>query len=349
MRTDGSISAHFGSARKSRGVLLNTQMQQLFYWPSSIGSRYETISGVPEHIEQVDAQPFLPHDQMKSLYETGKRFFPVKVRPGGSAKLSYSPVICLLADILRFKYAASLSKDQFDSVTIADVDLTWFRKYDPALGWLGFAFASCVENPCSFENRMYTDRQLRFIRDYLKEPGDRRKVLFPMTFLTDSPILETIITALAPLIASDTWDASCSDWDHIMDVCKSAINDHGLRTAVVHEDLFCPVPWYLRNKPLDENTVTCFTWMYSSESPFSHKSASSQSPVRTGGEIKDEKSCRRNQGGGESGGRNHEGGIMEEESWRRNHGEGIMEEKSLGGNQGRETRKEKSWRRNRRG
>lgn len=316
----------------------STQRQQLFFWPSSIGSRYEKMSGVPKHIEQVDAQPFLPQDQMKSLYETGGHSFPVKAMTGKKTDVPHSPVICLLADILRFKYAASLSKDHFDSVTIADVDLIWFRKYDTALGWLGFAFASCVENPCSFENKKYTDRQLRFVRDYLKEPGDRRKVLFPMTFLTASPILETIIIALAPLILTDTWDVSCSDWDHIMDVCKSAINDHGLRKAVVHENIFCPVAWYLRNKPLEKNSVTCFTWMYSSESPFIHKSTSSQSPVRTGGEIKDEKSCRRDQGGRG----NQGGGIMKGKSWRRNCGGEIMGKESWRRNQWAEIREGKS-------
>jgi hypothetical protein len=99
-------------------------------------------------------------------------------------------------------------------------------------------------------------RELRFVRDYLREVGDRRKILFPMTFLTESPLLNDIDAKLAPLTATNVWPDWCGDWGYIMDkVCKGCVNDRGLRDACVDEDVYCPIPWFLRQKPLRANTV----------------------------------------------------------------------------------------------
>ena len=77
-------------------------------------------------------------------------------------------------------------------------------------------------------------RQLRFVRDYLKEVGDRRKITFPMTFLTQSPLLTSISTKLAPLTDTCKWPVWCTDWSYVMNACGACINDHGLRPAYVH-------------------------------------------------------------------------------------------------------------------
>jgi len=117
------------------------------------GRRYRKLGGLPDHIVQVSAEQLLPQTRMQSLYESGSALFPVTGEPGAKTRCAHSPVICLIADCLRFRYANSISQTDFDQVCIADCDATWLRKFDGDLGYLGFQFASCIENPCSYENK----------------------------------------------------------------------------------------------------------------------------------------------------------------------------------------------------
>jgi|NorSeaMetagenome_1021524.scaffolds.fasta_scaffold62232_1 hypothetical protein len=76
-----------------------------------------------------------------------------------------------------------------------------------------------------------------------------------MTFVTQSPVLDSIAMKLAPLIETGEWPPWCNDWNYIMTSIKECVNDHGLRAAFVHQDVYCPIPWFLRQKPLKPNTV----------------------------------------------------------------------------------------------
>ena len=116
--------------------------------------RYEKFSGVPEHIKQTSAEAYLPHARMKSIYDGGKDRFMVETICARK-RCNHSPLICLIADCLRFRYAESIEPADFDKVCIADCDCTWLRDYDDTLGHFGFQFASVIENSQSYENKDY--------------------------------------------------------------------------------------------------------------------------------------------------------------------------------------------------
>jgi len=116
--------------------------------------RYQKFSGVPEHIKQISAEAYLPLKRMQSIYGSGKDMFLVETI-GKRKRYNHSPLICLIADCLRFRYAEFIEPADFDAVCIADCDLTWLREYDDTLKQFGLQFATVVENPQSYENRNY--------------------------------------------------------------------------------------------------------------------------------------------------------------------------------------------------
>jgi hypothetical protein len=142
-------------ALSKTALVLCQRIQNLFHYVMALwdGRRYQKLSGVPDHIVQVSAEQCLPQTRMQSLYESGRALFPVSGEVGTVKRCKHSPVICLIADCVRLKYANSMTQTHFDRVCIADCDATWLRKFDGDLGYLGFQFASCIENPCSYDNK----------------------------------------------------------------------------------------------------------------------------------------------------------------------------------------------------
>ena len=104
---------------------------------------YQKFINVPDFVIQVDAAIVMAKERFLALYESGKKQFPVKVRAGMSQHLAHSPVICLLSDWIRFKYAGTLTHALCDCVCVIDADTLWVKAWT-SRGFMGFAFASCV-------------------------------------------------------------------------------------------------------------------------------------------------------------------------------------------------------------
>ena len=140
---------------------------------------------------------------------------------------------------------------------ISDMDTTWLRELDDSLLVHGFLFASCAENTQSYENRDILKRRIRLLKDYGREPGDMRKILFPMAFVSKSPLLEDISSRLEDLVPeSGIWPPNISAWEYVMDLVKACINRHGLRAAIADENLFSVIPWFWHNgQPLKDGSV----------------------------------------------------------------------------------------------
>ena len=148
-------------------------------------------------------------------------------------------------------YAKSLPPERFDVVAIADVDTLWLGPVPDEDFW----FASLEENPVSFENRDVLKRKIKFLKQYLKIPGDKRKVLFPMGFRTGSQPLADLDSVLGSLMTGSEWPSDITDWDHIMSTCKDVINRHGLRSYSLEPEICSAVPWYWRSKPIQPESV----------------------------------------------------------------------------------------------
>ena len=155
------------------------------------------------------------------------------------------------------RYAASIKKADADVIVVSDVDTTWMRPWDDSESPHGFLFATCTENPVSFENRDILKRKVRFLKDYCRVPGDMRKILFPMAFVSESPLLQDIASQLEEMIPeAGIWPPHIKEWETIMNLIKSNINRHGLRDACAHEDLFSVIPWFWqKGKQLQDGSV----------------------------------------------------------------------------------------------
>ena len=215
---------------------------------------YQFFNNVPAHVTVVNASCIMPHGRLVQLYESGKTYFPVKVAPGKSVHMAHSPVICLISDVFRLRYAAMIRRCDFSHVCVIDADTTWLAEWT-SLGFFGFEFASLVENPSSFENIDIVKRKIRRLKEYCIEPGDTRKLVTPFQFVPETHIIETINEHIDHLCPTTGEFPHVTDWGFVMDHVLKAVNDHGLRGAIVHQDVFCPVPWFARLRPTQAGSV----------------------------------------------------------------------------------------------
>ena len=63
---------------------------------------FQTFTNVPDHVTLIDARVVMPYECFKALYNSGKGKFPVHIAAGKRQQMSHSPVICLIADVIRF-------------------------------------------------------------------------------------------------------------------------------------------------------------------------------------------------------------------------------------------------------
>ena len=216
---------------------------------------HQKFTNVPDFVKQVDANCVMPVRTFHALYESGKQHFPVQAGVGKSKHMAHSPVICLIADWIRFSYAGKFTKGQCDCVCVIDADTTWIRPWHDR-GFMGFSFGSCKENPTSFENRDMLQRKLTNMRFYGRAPGDRLKISFPSQFVVGHPILATINAALLSMCPVDgQWNANITDWNYVMKMFLKGVNDHGLRDAFEDHELFSAMHWYWREKPMQRNVI----------------------------------------------------------------------------------------------
>ena len=191
-----------------------------------------------------------------------------------SQHLAHSPVICLLSDWIRFKYAGTLTHALCDCVCVIDADTLWVKAWT-SRGFMGFAFAGCAQNPSSFLNSRMLHRLLQDRLSYGRVPGDRLKMCFPAQFVVGHPILKTINDLLLGMCPLDGQWTDISDWNHVMDTFLEGVNTHGLRDAIADNTVFCAMHWYWREKPSEKNVILswmshdrpptfCFRWNYSS-------------------------------------------------------------------------------------
>ena len=90
---------------------------------------YQKFMNVPDFVIQVDAESMMTKERFLALYESGKKRFPVQVRAGQSKHLAHSPVICLLSEWVRFKYAGTFTRAKCDCVCIIDTDTLWLKAW----------------------------------------------------------------------------------------------------------------------------------------------------------------------------------------------------------------------------
>lgn len=211
---------------------------------------FQTFLNTPEHITVIDARAIMPYECFKALYQSGSDNFPVQIGPGKSKKVKHSPVICLIADVIRFKYAAEVTRDQCDCICIIDCDTLWLQKWT-SVGCLGFNFASVIQNPSSLLNRNMLQRKLGWLQRYGRVPGDKLRLSFPGQFVTGHPVLKTIIGKIEHLCPTTGQFPDVKDWDVVMKAFLAGIEEHGLRDAIVPHHAFSPVPWYWRQKPFE--------------------------------------------------------------------------------------------------
>ena len=178
---------------------------------------------------------------------------------GKSKHLKHSPVICLISDWIRFKYAGTFTRAKCDCVCVIDADTLWLKAWT-SRGFMGCSFAACKENPSSFLNMEGLNRKLQNHLHYGRVPGDRLKICFPAQFVVEHPILKTINDALVGLCPVDgQWGAN-GDWNYVMDTFLEAVNTHGLRDAVEDHESFCAMNWYWREMPITKNVRYVFNW-----------------------------------------------------------------------------------------
>ena len=215
---------------------------------------YQRYVNVPRHVTWVDARAIMPHERFLQLYESGKVNFRVEIAPGKKGDAEHSSVVCLLSDFIRLKYAATIRLVNYSRVAVIDCDTIWLRKWDSE-GVLGCEFASLCENASSFENFDKLKRRVKFLLKYATEPGDMGKIVPPFQFIPQSPVLATINDSIFRLCPDTGIFPPVRNWEIIMDSVLSAVNQHGLRGSIVAPNVFTPVPWYARQKPLAAGSV----------------------------------------------------------------------------------------------
>jgi hypothetical protein len=213
---------------------------------------YQKFINVPDFVIQVDAAIVMAKERFLALYESGKAKFPVKVASGRSKLLAHSPVISLISDWIRFKYAGTFTLATCDCVTIIDADALWLKAWT-SRGFMGFSFASCLENPTVSLNMNPLDRKLQNQLNYGRTPGDGLRIRFPAQFVVGHQILQTINDALECMCPVDGQWGTVSDWNYVMNTFLKAVNQHGLRDALADPNTFCAMHWYWREMPVTNN------------------------------------------------------------------------------------------------
>ncbi len=221
---------------------------------------FATFTNMPACVSRVDAREVMSYERFLALYNSGKEQFPVNVAPGKDKHLAHSPVICLIADFIRFKYAGKFTRDECDCVCIIDSDTLWLKEWI-SRGFMGFIFASCMANPSSYENKNPLARRIRFLREYGRTPGDMLSLTFPAQFATGHPILKFINDELLFMCPIHGRFPVLHDWRFVMHTFINAVNTHGLRDGIVAYHTFSSMHWYWRLKPL-ENLVILYMSLF---------------------------------------------------------------------------------------
>jgi hypothetical protein len=205
---------------------------------------YQDFVNVPLGVEVQSANQLMPLDLFKKLHENGEQKIKGFIAP--------------LSDYLRL--LACRSSDANASWLI-DCDTMWLRSAFMDY-YVGHCFGTFHVNPVSRENRNKAQRLIKLTLEYCQAPRDYWKSATPYRFPKGSPMLTALVDSLGRCfpqggVPQELDGSACTNYDFVMAIVKTHINDFGLRPAYKEPMVFSPVPYFAWGQPLLSGSVSC--------------------------------------------------------------------------------------------
>ena len=198
---------------------------------------YQDITNLPPGVTVIAASEYLPED-----------YFHRVLRCGAAEE---THTLVWLADYLRLRACAATTHD---SSAFVDLDIFWLRPLSSASLYQGHGFATHSVNRVSRENSDMKKRLNKLSQEYSIHPRDFMKILPPFVFPRNSCLAACCVVDVG-LRLEDVLQhgvmkkKGAFGYDHIMEIVRKQINNHGLRRACFPTIAFAIVPYYAWDKP----------------------------------------------------------------------------------------------------
>ena len=165
-------------------------------------------------------------------------------------------IIAVIAEFIKLVGAHTLVElKQFPAVTTFDGDSLWVSKAIPPVVVCGHASASLAHNPVSYENKAKANRLEKFTFMYARTPRDFLKIATPWRWPRGSPVLQSVVIRILPMITRGGGWIGGSDFEVVMNIVWDTYVCWGLRAAFNDAHVHTIVPWFSRSTPMHPETV----------------------------------------------------------------------------------------------
>lgn len=206
----------------------------------------QTFTNMPPHIEVLDLARLMSFETFTKVLAS--------VRTTG--------FIAVLAEWVKQIAALDLPDVKwFDAVTTIDCDSLWQMKAMPPSMVCGHAAATLEVNPVSRLNTDMPKRLNALTFEYCSAPRDYLKIATPMRWPRGSPVLESLVRRIRPMVDMDAgiWCGG-SDFEVVMNTMWDSYNNWGLRKAFNKPQVHTPVPYFAWEKPLKAGSAKNPKW-----------------------------------------------------------------------------------------
>ena len=192
---------------------------------------YQEFINMPPHVKVLDCNEVIPY-----------ALFEAVLKDGAECTKGFIAVLATWIELVAAEKLQQL--DEFDAVTMFDMDSLWQSRSVPPQHEFGHASATLAQNPVSFENFDKPRRLERLTYEYCNKPRDFKKIATPIRWPRGSPALSSLVRRIMPMVSPfGSWFGG-DRFESIMDTMWDTFNNWGLRASMNDAMVHTPVPWY---------------------------------------------------------------------------------------------------------